>query len=80
MRSRAEFSGENGRDLVLNGKVEFLHVIDARIADQQHVVSLLLLDTNPRAILEDRALYEVDPLPIHESLWGKMRRVFGSSE
>ena len=41
---------------------------------------LLLLDTNPRAILEDRALYEVDPLPIHESLWGKMRRVFGSSE
>lgn len=42
--------------------------------------AILLLDTNPRAILEDRALYEVDPLPIHESLWGKMRRVFGSGE
>jgi protein-tyrosine phosphatase len=41
---------------------------------------LLLLDTNPRAILEDRALYEVDPLPIRDSLWGRMRRVFGSDE
>lgn len=41
---------------------------------------LLLLDANPRAILEDRALYEVDPLPIHESLWGKVRRVFGADE
>lgn len=41
---------------------------------------LLLLDTNPRAILEDRALYEVDPLPIRESLWGKMRRILGSDD
>jgi protein-tyrosine phosphatase len=42
--------------------------------------AVLLLDTNPRAILEDRALYEVDPLPIRESLWGKMRRVLGSND
>lgn len=42
--------------------------------------AVLLLETNPRAILEDRALYEVDPLTIRVSLWGRMRRVLGSDE
>lgn len=39
--------------------------------------ALVLLDANPRAILEDRALYEVDPLPIGRSLWRTVRQLFG---
>lgn len=38
--------------------------------------ALLLLETNPRAILEDGALYEVEPLRLRDSLWGRMRRLF----
>ncbi|HRP08294.1 MAG TPA: hypothetical protein PLL69_07390 [Gemmatimonadales bacterium] len=40
--------------------------------------AVLLLETNPRAILEDRALYEVDPLPARDSFWGRIARVFRS--
>lgn len=39
----------------------------------------ILLDANPRAILEDRALYEVDPLPMRQGLWTRMRRLFGEA-
>ena len=38
--------------------------------------ALLLLEANPRAILEDGALYEVEPLRLRDSLWGRMRRLF----
>ncbi len=38
--------------------------------------ALTLLETNPRAILEDSALYEVDPLPLRTSLWGRVRQLF----
>jgi protein-tyrosine phosphatase len=38
--------------------------------------ALLLLETNPRAILEDGALYEVEPLRLRASLWGRVRRLF----
>lgn len=39
----------------------------------------ILLDANPRAILEDRALFAVDPLPVHEGLWSRVRRLFGEA-
>ncbi len=38
----------------------------------------LLLETNPRAILDDTSIYEVDPLKIRTSIWRSMRRMFGS--
>lgn len=40
--------------------------------------ALLLLDTNPRAILDDKATYEVDPLPVRRSMWRSVRRILGS--
>lgn len=39
--------------------------------------AMLLLDANPRAILRDEALYEVDPLPIRTGLLSRMRRIWG---
>jgi protein-tyrosine phosphatase len=36
----------------------------------------LLLETNPQAILDDRAVYEVDPLRVRATLWQSMRRIF----
>lgn len=39
----------------------------------------LLLDVNPRAILDDGPLYEVEPLEESSSFWRKVRRVFGGS-
>ena len=42
--------------------------------------AVLLLDTNPRAILEDRPLYEIDPLPYKDTLWARMRRTFGDDD
>ncbi len=83
--------GERARDLVRAGLADILagdnHGDERCIAtaldwlteqdgDDQAV---LLLDTNPRAILEDRALYEVDPLPISRSIWSKVRNLFGDS-
>jgi protein-tyrosine phosphatase len=38
--------------------------------------AMVLLETNPRAILDDGALYEVEPLRLRDSLWGRMRRLF----
>lgn len=38
--------------------------------------AVLLLDTNPRAILDDQAVFEVDPLPIREPVWQRVRGWF----
>jgi protein-tyrosine phosphatase len=82
--------GDRARDLVRAGLADILAadnhgdersialavdwLADNDGADQ----ALLLLDANPRAILEDRALYEVDPLPTRPSIWRSMRRLFES--
>ncbi len=84
--------GDRARDLVGAGLADILAadnhgdtrsvatavdwLSDHEGADQ----AVLLLETNPRAILEDRTLYEVDPLPLHNSLWGKMRRLWTTDE
>lgn len=82
--------GDRARDLVRAGLADILaadnHGDDRSVATALDWLAehdggdqaLLLLDTNPRAILEDRSLYEVDPLPIRDSLWGRMRRLFAS--
>jgi protein-tyrosine phosphatase len=82
--------GDRARDLVRAGLADILaadnHGDDRSVAVALEWLTeydggdqaLLLLETNPRAILEDRALYEVDPLPIRDSLWGRMRRLFSS--
>ncbi|MEO8479733.1 MAG: CpsB/CapC family capsule biosynthesis tyrosine phosphatase [Gemmatimonadota bacterium] len=41
--------------------------------------AMLLLDTNPRAILRDEALYEVDPLPARDGLIDRVRRMWGGA-
>jgi tyrosine-protein phosphatase YwqE len=80
--------GDRARDLVRAGLADILaadnHGDERSVATAVewltehggHEHAVLLLDTNPRAILEDRPLYEVDPLPISTSLWGRMRRLF----
>lgn len=37
--------------------------------------AIILLESNPRAILEDKALYEVEPLQLRTSLWSRMRQL-----
>ena len=81
--------GDRARDLVRAGLADILaadnHGDERSVATavewltehDGHEQAVLLLETNPRAILEDRPLYEVDPLPITSSLWGRMRRLFG---
>jgi protein-tyrosine phosphatase len=39
----------------------------------------LLTETNPRAILDDVATFEVDPLRMRQSLWRSLRRAFETS-
>jgi protein-tyrosine phosphatase len=80
--------GDRARDLVRHGLADILaadnHGDDRNVATALDWLSehdgaeqaLLLLDANPRAILDDQATYEVDPLPVRDSLWQKMRRVF----
>lgn len=64
-------AGDNhGDSRCIATAVEWLQEHDG---DEQ---ALLLLETNPRAILEDGALYEVEPLRLRHSLWGRMRRLF----
>ena len=79
--------GERARDLVRAGLADILvadnHGDERCIATALDWLSelegadqaLLLLETNPRAILDDQALYEVDPLKIRTSLWTRMRRM-----
>lgn len=82
--------GDRARDLVVAGLADILagdnhgdvrNVATARdwlAAHNGDEQSELLLTTNPRAILDDVSIYEVDPLPARKSLWRSMRRVFGS--
>jgi protein-tyrosine phosphatase len=82
--------GDRARDLVQAGLADILaadnHGDDRNVAtaldwlaDQDGAdQAALLLDTNPRAILDDLAIYEVDPLPMKQSMWRAMRRLFGS--
>lgn len=84
--------GDRARDLVRAGLADILaadnHGDDRSVAAAVDWLAehdggeqaLLLLETNPRAILEDRALYEVEPLAIRDSLWGRMRRLFAADE
>ena len=83
---------DRARDLVRAGVADILaadnHGDDRSVASALDWLAehdgaeqaLLLLDANPRAILDDRALYEVDPLPIRDSLWGRMRRLFATDD
>jgi protein-tyrosine phosphatase len=82
--------GDRARDLVHAGLADILAADnhgDTRnvataldwLADQDAAdQAALLLDTNPRAILDDLAIYEVDPLPMKRSMWRSVRRWFGS--
>lgn len=62
----------HGDDRCIATAVDWLAEHDG--ADQ----SLLLLDTNPRAILNDEPLYEVDPLPPRRGLLNRVRRLWGN--
>jgi protein-tyrosine phosphatase len=82
--------GDRARDLVRHGLADILAADNH--GDERNVATaldwlaehegaeqaLLLLDANPRAILDDQATYEVDPLPVRDSLWRKMQRMFES--
>lgn len=80
--------GDRARDLVREGLADILagdnHGDERCVATALDWLSehegadqaLLLLETNPRAILDDQALYEVDPLNLRTSLWNKLRRMF----
>jgi protein-tyrosine phosphatase len=84
--------GDRARDIVRAGLADLL--ASDNHGDERSVATALdwlwehegeaqaaaLLEANPRAILEDRSLYEVDPLPIRDSLWGKVRRLLATSE
>lgn len=80
--------GDRARDLVREGLADILagdnHGDERCVATALEWLTehdgadqaLLLLETNPRAILDDQAIYEVDPLKIRTSLWRKVRRIF----
>ena len=79
--------GERARDIVREGLADVLaadnHGDDRCVATALDWLTdhdaaeqaILLLDTNPRAILEDKATYEVDPLVIRRSPWTSVRRM-----
>jgi protein-tyrosine phosphatase len=80
--------GDRARDLVRAGLADILAADNH--GDTRNIASALdwlaehdgadqatlLLETNPRAILDDRSIYEVDPLPLRKSMWRFMRRMF----
>lgn len=84
--------GDRARDLVRAGLADILAADNH--GDQRSIANglewltenegadqaVLLLETNPRAILEDRPLYEVDPLPARDSFWGRIARTFRSDD
>ena len=79
--------GERARDLVIAGLADILaadnhgderNVATALdwLADQDAAEqATLLLETNPRAILDDLSTYEVDPMPMKKSIWRSVRRL-----
>ena len=82
--------GERARALVVAGLADILaadnHGDERNVATAHEWLcerggeeqATLLLETNPRAILDDVSIYEVDPLRIRTSLWRSVRRMFGS--
>lgn len=80
--------GDRARDLVRAGLADIL--AGDNHGDERHLGTALdwlvehdgaeqatvLLDTNPRAILDDLAIYEVEPLRIRTSMWRSVRRLF----
>jgi len=83
--------GDRARDLVREGLADILaadnhgderslvNALDWLTEHNGGEQALLLLDTNPRAILDDLAIYEVDPLPMSTSMWRKVRQLFGDA-
>jgi protein-tyrosine phosphatase len=81
--------GERARDLVREGLADILagdnHGDERCIATALDWLTeqdggdqaVMMLDTNPRAIIEDRTLYEVDPLPVSRSIWRRVRNMLG---
>lgn len=64
-------AGDNhGDERNLGTALDWLTELDG--ADQ----AILLLESNPRAILEDETVFEVEPLKVKTSLWRKMTRLF----
>ena len=80
--------GERARDFVRAGLADILaadnHGDERTIATALDWLgehdgadqATLLLDTNPRAILDDLSIYEVDPLPMKRTVWRFVRRLF----
>jgi protein-tyrosine phosphatase len=83
--------GDRARDLVREGLADILaadnhgderslvNALDWLTEHEGGEQAFLLLDTNPRAILDDQAIYEVDPLPMRSSMWRKVRQLFGDA-
>src|SRR5690606_29969282 len=81
--------GHRARDLVAPGRAHLLTA--ANHSDERCIntavdwlaehdgaeQAVMLLETNPRAILRDEPLYEVDPLPGRTGLLNRMRRLLG---
>ncbi|HEX3927608.1 MAG TPA: CpsB/CapC family capsule biosynthesis tyrosine phosphatase [Gemmatimonadales bacterium] len=82
--------GDRARDIVVAGLADILgadnHGDERNVATALDWLSehdgadqaILLLETNPRAILDDKTPYEVDPLPMRTPIWRSVRRLFGS--
>jgi protein-tyrosine phosphatase len=82
--------GDRARALVMAGLADVLgadnHGDDRNVATAHEWLcrhggeeqATLLLETNPRAILDDVSTYEVDPLNVRKSLWGAVTRLFRS--
>jgi len=82
--------GDRARDLVMAGLADILgadnHGDDRNVATARDWLAAhngdeqaeLLLETNPRAILDDVSIYEVDPLQTRTSIWRSMRRMLHS--
>ena len=82
--------GDRARSLVLAGLADILaadnHGDDRNVATAHAWLcehggeeqATLLLETNPRAILDDVSTYEVDPLKTRKSLWGAVTGMFRS--
>ncbi len=86
--TQASRRGDRARDLIRHGLADIIaadnHGDDRNLGTALDWLTecgggeqaLLLLETNPRAILSDETVYEVDPLRVRTSLWRRMRRLF----